>query len=114
MNKEDIKIKLMPVLKICFKYMVDSRLIKPKVVDNVEIGFTFKGLKLNELLLDKELIAIREANKETQQLNINHGLKDSQWVDHRDNKKIKTINSDFFYIGVDTRKSHDSIDDLFA
>tara|TARA_R100000963_G_C4619523_1_gene87458 strand:- start:513 stop:857 length:345 start_codon:yes stop_codon:yes gene_type:complete len=114
MIKSDIKKMLTPVIEICFKYMVDSRLIKPKVVDNVPIGFTFKGLKLTELLLDKELIAIREVNKETQQLNINHGKEGSQWVDKRDNNKVKTINSDFFYVGVDTRKSHDSIDDLFA
>ena len=59
MNKEDIKIKLMPVLKICFKYMVDSRLIKPKVVDNVEIGFTFKGLKTLNGLIREIIIRLR-------------------------------------------------------
>ena len=113
MNQDNIKGMLTPVLNIVFKYVTNGKLIRPKVLDNVKIGFSFKALDLQGLLADKELQAIIEDNKTTQQLTINHGIKDSQWVDKKDNNKVKTINSDFFYVGVDTRKDNKSADDLF-
>ena len=80
--------------------------------DNKITGYSFKSINYADLLADSELLEIIATNEQDKQYNIRYGKKGDTFVNAEN--KAKTVNSDFFYVGYDTRTEYANADALLA